>query len=75
MKARIRDLNQEREAIISEQGTLFAQILADSKNPELIGMLLCRVTDSAVRYHITTDALAKANDEASKTPRWLRIFS
>ncbi len=41
----------ERDAVIREQSDLFAEIKANSKDPERTGELLSQVTDSAVRYN------------------------
>lgn len=71
---KVEELSQMREDAISEQGALFSQIIADSKNPELTAALLCRVTDNAVRHHQLTQAHADAIEKASHLPAWLRTF-
>lgn len=72
MNKKIQQINDMRENLLAEQGSLLALILADSKNPEMIGSVLCRVMDSAVRYQELTKAHADALDEATRGPAWLR---
>lgn len=74
MKQSIADLHRQRETAVTEQGVLFARVLEDCDHPEVVGPLLHRVIENALKYQELCQAIAVATDARNNAPFWMKPF-